>query len=85
MTKKQRSKVRVTVQYSGLAADQMLEATRILGFETCGDCVRHLAQRGLEGLGHQIQARKLMDDIRRQLDPQEMLDFAIKLEKEMTK
>ena len=76
----QANKTRVTIQYSGEAARRILDAGELLGITHPGEIVRYLAQRGLESISTQLQARRLMLEMQSKLDPQQMLDLALKLE-----
>lgn len=78
---KQQNKTRVTIQYSGDAAKRIFEAGQLLGINHPGDVVRYLAQRGLESMSTQLHARRMMLEMESKLDPQQMLDLALKFEK----
>ncbi len=81
MKKPKSKKVRVTLQYSGESAARIEQAGAVLGISHHGDTIRYLAQRGLESMSHQIQARQLLLDVQKQMDPQQMLDLALQIEK----
>jgi hypothetical protein len=81
MVTRKTQKIRVVCQFSGQSAERIIEAGEVLGISTPGDTVRYLAQRGLEGMSHQIMARKILQDVQKQMDPQQMLDLALAIEK----
>ena len=68
-------KVRVTLLLTDGQLDKVQQAQGVFGFGDKAAAVRYLMNRGLESCSTQMEARKLFDQYRSELQPQQLLDL----------